>query len=156
METTNIQLKEDKPEDVDETALTKIDYSDIESLDPTLQKPLFEYWRREDVPIKVLYEGQQTNEKLTVRILLHGDAEPLLFDEVYVEVSSDDDLFFFYSKKYTENDFLMLAQTQQLTIQFEQFPDLLKTLVGELGKTKGCSKKKNYAAMVLGGELAQA
>ena len=89
----NIQLQRDDTdgEEIDESLLANIDFSEIDTFDPNLEGAFREYCMIQ-VPAVVKLENSETLELLRVRILVQGGSQNP--SEVKVTLDCDSDIFF--------------------------------------------------------------
>ncbi len=101
---------------------------ELQELEPSLNGKQYRIlYSRDEVPIKVTFERETTNEVMSIRILMSGEqSDP---GEIKLELTSENDLMFCYRMSCTEQTFISLSNENQLTATFFEFPQMLTSLV---------------------------
>ena len=108
---------------IDENLIANIDFSEIETYDPNLEGSYKEFFAIM-LPTTVKLEGEETLEMLRARILVKGlHKSPT---GIKVTLDCDSDLFFQYQMCCDEASFENIRYGSQLTIDFDQFPEMIK------------------------------
>ncbi|OEH78130.1 hypothetical protein cyc_05564 [Cyclospora cayetanensis] len=113
--------------------LTHFDFSAIDEVDPSLADGHLILYERE-VPCELrMQEGSKAPqdvgrlEPIRVKILILG--EELNPQEVRIEASSENDLFFHYTHVVDEKAFRQMQQGQKLMIQFSDYSQVLMKML---------------------------
>lgn len=69
-------------------------------------------------------------EPVTMKVLVKLDASDII-RAVRIELSSEDDVFFFYTGTITEGDFGSVKQQQSLTLEFTGYSELLVKIIND-------------------------
>ena len=110
-------------------------FDELMALDPSLNQTHKVFYERNDIKIKVSYERQTTVETMCLKIMLSGDlACP---NEIKLEMTTENDLFFCYNFRLTDPGYGIFARDNELNTPYEQFPLILKTLIQDVGTSKG-------------------
>lgn len=112
--------------DSDITAVNTFDFSPIEDLDPILadgHKNIFE----KTLSIEIRKINTMTIEKIRLRILIIG--EEAVPGNIRVELSTEDDIFFFYLSEIDIFNFKKMQETQKLSCNFGELIPTIKKLV---------------------------
>ena len=101
---------------------------ELQELEPSLNGKQYRIlYSRDDVPIRVTFERETTNEVMSIRILMSGEqSDP---GEIKLELTSENDLMFCYRMSCTEQTFISLSNENQLTATFFEFPQMLTSLI---------------------------
>lgn len=113
--------------------LTHFDFSAIDEMDPSLADGHLILYERE-VPCELrMQEGSKAPqdvgrlEPIRVKVLILGEeTNP---QEVRIETSSDNDLFFHYSHVVDEKAFRQMQQSQKLMIDFADYSQVLMKML---------------------------
>ncbi|CAD8187832.1 unnamed protein product [Paramecium octaurelia] len=123
--------------------LIQIDFSQIESLDPCVQggyKIIF----NQEIPFIIKFpdqEDQSIIETIRVRIMILGNGKDL--QQLTLELSSENDLFFYYFHTVDKDNFQVVKTNQKLNTDFFGYPEVcVKTF-------RRCQLEKQLFAPVL-------
>lgn len=85
----------------------------------------------ESVPVRIKpVDKEEYTQNLILKICSAGSsARPSQCPPLQVELTSESDLFFYYSLKLTESDYHFLKSDQRLLVEFSQLPSMVEELV---------------------------
>ncbi|EEA06013.1 uncharacterized protein CMU_017670 [Cryptosporidium muris RN66] len=119
----------------DQFCLGCFSYTDLENVDPILNGG-FSVLLKKTCRLDLLLVDDENNqeigssENINFRIMTNG---PKSFpDVVRLELTSDNDLFFYYVLDLTELDFHKLKLTQNLTCEYPRFTDMLGKMINNI------------------------
>lgn len=121
LENNNSQVLDDT-----QTILNTFDFSPIDQLDPLMQdghRVIFS----KDVNVEIRQNNTQVTEKIKLRIILIG--EEAVPANVRIEISSNEDVFFFYLCELDIISYRKLQETQKIQCNFGEFIPTVKKLV---------------------------
>ena len=133
--TTNqmLNIAEESHQTVDLEFLERMDFKEIDSMDPTCKKSDFHPVYKQQIPchIELDYNSSnqylQTNESLIFRILVHGEeSRPM---QIRFELTTDADVQLFYQSTVTMEHFMQLQMDNELSVDFDGFVSMVKTLL---------------------------
>ncbi|EGR29241.1 hypothetical protein IMG5_160400 [Ichthyophthirius multifiliis] len=108
--------------------LNSFDFATIDEMDPSLADGHRVVYDRE-IPFHIRFQKQDVEtedlpnlEPLRTRVFILGDEKNL--QQLKLELSSDNDIFFHFTHLANENNFKTIKQTQQLNIQFNEYPSI--------------------------------
>jgi len=118
-----------REETPDMSLLNTFDFSAIEEMDPSVADGHRVVYDRE-VPFELrtheFSDGPQETgslEAIKVKILVLGDDHNPI--SLRVELTSENDLFFYYLHNLDEEGFHLLQKTQRLTVTYTEYPNVL-------------------------------
>ena len=76
-----------------------------------------------EIPLRICADGESDEQIVRFKIITISNDDKL--DEVRVEISCDSDLFLYFEARYPRAAFVELKSSQNLTIEFEEFADML-------------------------------
>mmetsp|Transcript_56635 Transcript_56635/g.64916 ORF Transcript_56635/g.64916 Transcript_56635/m.64916 type:complete len:236 (+) Transcript_56635:40-747(+) len=108
--------------------LNTFDFSEIDSLDPSLSEG-FRVIYEKDIPFHIRFEDSDPErpdneliENIHIKMLILGDIQnPQVFK---LELSSDNDLFFFYAHTVSNSSFRDVKEQQRLHVDFKEYPNV--------------------------------
>ena len=123
----NIPPEEEEELPEEERFFKDFTNKDIDDMDPSLGKDLIKIYE-EEVPFEIRYEDEEisktgTFESLLCKILTCDDINQI--PHTLIEIACDKDLFFYYSSEINSDLFENIKKSQNLTCNFNTFPDLL-------------------------------
>ncbi|KAM3144883.1 hypothetical protein pb186bvf_002899 [Paramecium bursaria] len=130
-----------------EEQLIGMDFTHIDNLDPCLEGGYHILYNQE-LPFLVRFVDDQehqddknTVEVIRVRIMILGSPKDIT--QITLELSSENDLFFYYFHTVDRENFQNVKNQQQLSVEFQNYPDVcIKTF-------KRCQNEQQQFAPVL-------
>ncbi|CAI2379546.1 unnamed protein product [Moneuplotes crassus] len=115
--------------DDSKSVLNAFDFQAIDEMDPSLSEGHRIVYERE-VPFELRIQDNDTGpqevgtlEAIKVKILVLGeDGNP---EQIRVELSSENDMFFHYTHNIEEGSFSKVQETQKLMVEYPDYPNIL-------------------------------
>lgn len=127
-----INLIEDKePRDIvdlcsEKTIINTFDMTLFDDLDPVLSQGFKEIFNRE-VEVEIKKEDKRIREDLRIRVLYLGDESAAT--NIRLEISSENDLYFYYLTEIDSTAFRKLKDSQRLQCQYYDFLPTIRKLL---------------------------
>lgn len=109
-----------------QTLINTFDFTAIDQLDPLLSEGHRQIFNK-DVIMEVRKNNAKLEEKIKFRMLLIG--EEVVPSNVRIELTSEEDIFFFYLCEFDIFSFRKLQETQKIQCNFGEFIPTIKKLV---------------------------
>ena len=118
-----------------QSVLNAFDFSQINEMDPSMMEGHKIVYDRE-VPFELRIQDQNstpqevgTLEAIRAKVLVKGDGGSL--EEIKVELTSENDLFFHYTHKVTVDSFRSMQEQQKLMVEFHDYHSILMKMLNQ-------------------------